>query len=205
MIKKISGFSFFIKSLFFQMEKKLSLKRENFYSIGKGVVIDNNVQINRPDRVILKDNIAIHSGTIIDSRGGVIINRNTGIGYNCIISTVEHNFENSKKIPFDNSIILNPVKIDEFVWIGMNVIIFPGVEIGEGAILSMGAVITEDVPPLAIVAGNPAQIISYRSQDHYYRLKQNNAYQNICVEEYKEIIQPFLRRRKDKVCQMLGL
>ena len=49
------------------------------------------------------------------------------------------------------------------VWIGLNAIILPACKnIGDGAIIGGGAVVTKDVPPYAIVAGNPAQIIKYR-------------------------------------------
>lgn len=48
------------------------------------------------------------------------------------------------------------------VWIGMNVLIKPGVTIGNGAVIGMGSVVTKDVPPYTIVAGNPAHVIRPR-------------------------------------------
>jgi serine acetyltransferase len=47
----------------------------------------------------------------------------------------------------------------------------PGVEVGEGAIISMGSVVFEDVPPRAIVLGNPAKIIGYRGEEHFNQCK----------------------------------
>jgi maltose O-acetyltransferase len=55
-----------------------------------------------------------------------------------------------------------PVVINDDVWIGARVIILPGVHIGRGAILGAGAVVTENVPEYAIVAGNPARVIKQR-------------------------------------------
>lgn len=52
--------------------------------------------------------------------------------------------------------------IENDVWIGMNVNIRAGVTIGTGAVVGMGSVVTKDVPPYAIVGGNPAKIIRYR-------------------------------------------
>lgn len=52
--------------------------------------------------------------------------------------------------------------IENDVWIGMNVNIRAGVTIGTGAVIGMGSIVTKNVPPYAIVAGNPARIIRYR-------------------------------------------
>lgn len=52
--------------------------------------------------------------------------------------------------------------IEHDVWIGMNTSIISGVHIGTGAIIGAGAVVTKDVEPYSIVAGNPAKLIKYR-------------------------------------------
>ena len=54
------------------------------------------------------------------------------------------------------------VTIGNDVWIGANVVILPGVRIGDGAVLAAGAVVTKDVPAYAIVGGVPAKVIRYR-------------------------------------------
>lgn len=53
-------------------------------------------------------------------------------------------------------------KIGNDVWIGENVLIKGGLKIGDGAVVGMGSVVTKDVPPYAIVAGNPATLIRMR-------------------------------------------
>lgn len=52
--------------------------------------------------------------------------------------------------------------IKDDVWIGLHSIILSGVTIGQGAIVAAGSVVTKDVPPYAIVGGNPAKVIKYR-------------------------------------------
>lgn len=54
------------------------------------------------------------------------------------------------------------VVIGNDVWIGLNALILSGVSIGDGAVIGANAVVTKDVPPYAIVAGNPARIVKYR-------------------------------------------
>ena len=53
--------------------------------------------------------------------------------------------------------------IEDDVWIGANSVILPGITIEQGAVIGAGSVVTKDVPSYAIVAGNPAKIIKYRS------------------------------------------
>lgn len=58
-----------------------------------------------------------------------------------------------------SNVAIKPVHVQDKVWIGFNAIILKGVTIGEGAIVAAGAVVTKDVPPYTIVAGNPARIV----------------------------------------------
>lgn len=69
---------------------------------------------------------------------------------------------------FENSPLRNnrPVVIGNDVWIGGNVVILPGVHIGDGAVLAAGAVVTKDVEPYAIVGGVPAKVIKYRFDEN---------------------------------------
>lgn len=57
------------------------------------------------------------------------------------------------------------IVVEDDVWIGMNVIILSGVTIGKGAVIAAGSVVTKDVPPYAVAAGNPARVIKYRFAD----------------------------------------
>lgn len=64
----------------------------------------------------------------------------------------------TEKLPENDS----DVYIEDGVWIGCNAIILRGVKVGKGAVVAAGAVVTKDVPPYAIVGGNPAKVIKYR-------------------------------------------
>jgi acetyltransferase-like isoleucine patch superfamily enzyme len=57
----------------------------------------------------------------------------------------------------------NPLEIGNDVWIGANAVILPEVNrIGDGAVIGAGAVVNRDVPPYAVVLGNPGRVVKYR-------------------------------------------
>ena len=53
--------------------------------------------------------------------------------------------------------------IGDYVWLPQRIILLPGVQIGDAAVVGTGSVVTRDVPPYAVVAGNPARIIRERA------------------------------------------
>lgn len=55
--------------------------------------------------------------------------------------------------------VAKPIIIEDHVWIATNAIVLPGVTLGRGAVVGAGAVVSKDVPPLGIVAGNPAALL----------------------------------------------
>lgn len=84
--------------------------------------------------------------------------------------TYNHNYKGAA-IPYDETYIVEDTMIGDNVWFGLEVIVLPGVSVGEGAIVQAGSVITSDVPALAIVGGHPARQFSTRDAHHYQTLK----------------------------------
>lgn len=58
--------------------------------------------------------------------------------------------------------------VNDYAWIAYNAIILPGVTIGRGAVVGAGAVVSRDVPDFAVVAGNPARVVSSRCTNFEY-------------------------------------
>ena len=88
------------------------------------------------------------------------------IGPSLTIMGGDHNFRTIGKFVIDELTKMpeddQDVVIEPDVWIGCNVTILKGVTIRHGAIVAAGSVVTKDIPPYAIVGGNPAKIIQSR-------------------------------------------
>jgi maltose O-acetyltransferase len=86
------------------------------------------------------------------------------MGPEVAIWTTNHRFDRTD-IPmmFQGNQVQKPVFIGNDVWIGTRAILLPGVHVGDHSIIGAGAVVAKDVPPWAIVVGNPARVVRYRN------------------------------------------
>ncbi|MFZ2904628.1 MAG: acyltransferase [Cyclobacteriaceae bacterium] len=73
---------------------------------------------------------------------------------------------NSPSWKWNERVISSPIIIEDNVWLGRNCMILKGVRIGEGSIVAAGAVVTKEVPPFSIVAGNPARVVRKIEKDY---------------------------------------
>lgn len=150
--------------------KKQVLKTAEFV---KGQVFVNGLTyINRRTR--LGNNVNFN-GLRILGNGKVEIGDNFHSGMDCVFLTEIHNYE-GEKIPYDDSIILKEIIIEDNVWLGHGVIVLGSVRIGEGAIIQAGAVVVKDIPKYAIAGGSPATVFKYRDEAHYCKLKQEGKF-----------------------------
>lgn len=78
------------------------------------------------------------------------------------------------------------VMIKNDVWICQNAIILSGVTIGNGAIIGAGSVVTKDVPPYGIVAGNPARLVGFRFSEEQISKLEDIAWWDWNIEKIKE-------------------
>ena len=126
-------------------------------------------------------NINVEKGAYFDSGWEIEIGNNSGLGVNC---NVPFNLKIGNEVMMGPDVIIigenhrfdaidapmrlqgfkesTPICIEDDVWIGARVIILPGIRIEKGAVIGAGAVVTKDIPPYAICAGNPARVIRFR-------------------------------------------
>lgn len=139
--------------------------REFFLGKGAEVHVGNNVLLERKVRFSLGENARVYVGdnTYLADFSNVLAIQEVNIGKNCAISwhvlfmdTSSHPFGYKGEIP---STKVAPILVEDHVWIGCRAVILKGVTIGTGAIVANNAIVTKDVPPGTMVAGNPARVI----------------------------------------------
>jgi acetyltransferase-like isoleucine patch superfamily enzyme len=182
---------------------------EQFARCGQNVQIDPRVYISHPRRMVIGDWTTIQSQSAFHSMGGVHVGSYVGIGYRVMMLTFQHRYRNAKAIPFDDGVFLQPIVIRDFAWVGWGSRVLPGVEIGEGAIVGMGSVVAQDVPPLAIVLGNPAQVVGQRSPEHFAQCKAEGRVNPHRILEiygrFEEIIPLMTKKRYERELREMGL
>lgn len=84
-----------------------------------------------------------------------------------------HRYDTLSTYPFkvmvlgekEEALTKGAIIVEDDVWIAVGVIVLSGVTIGKGAVIAAGSVVTKDIPPYAIVGGNPARVIKYRFEE----------------------------------------
>lgn len=149
--------------------------RKRCLSCGKDVGASRIPHIG--SEVILEvGNYAGFNGITITGWGKVKIGNYFHSGSNVKIMLGSHDYDNDDKIPYGKKHTTKNVVIDDFVWLGSDVIISGNIHIGEGAIVAIGSVVVKDVPKYAIVGGNPAKVIKYRDIEHFEQLRKEGKY-----------------------------
>lgn len=116
--------------------------------------------------LVIGENCCINRKCHLDCRGQITFGNNVSISPECNLITGSHDLNSADFAYISGNIILN-----NYVWLGTRAMILPGVEIGEGAVVCAGAVVTKDVKPYQIVAGIPAKVIGERNRNLNYSNK----------------------------------
>lgn len=132
-----------------------NLVREIFPSMGEGSRIMTPLTAVRPHMVNIGKRVIIMNGCLMMSAGGITIEDDAQIAANVQLISNNHDLKERMVIT------CKPVHICRQVWIGAGATILPGVTIGENSVVGAGSVVTHDVEPNTIVAGNPARVIKH--------------------------------------------
>lgn len=140
---------------------KMFLTKHKFRSFGKRSLIESSAIVYNKSEIDIGDDTNIGNFVNIWAKGGLYIGSRVLIASHVSITTLSHDYTSSN-MRF-SKVISKSIVIEDDVWIGTHAVILPGVKIGKGAVVGAGAIVTKDVPAMAIVIGNPANIVKYRT------------------------------------------
>jgi acetyltransferase-like isoleucine patch superfamily enzyme len=150
---------------------------------GNGLRIERGVRFRHPETFDIGDGVFIGEQSMIQGRinGTCVIGDHSWIGPHSFLDARQltlgeyvgwgpgakvlgsmHTGEPVTVPIIQTDLDIAPVVVEPWADIGVNAVILPGITVGRGAVVGAGAVVTEDVPPLAIVAGVPAKLLRYR-------------------------------------------
>lgn len=129
--------------------------------IGKGSTIHRGADFYDPRNIEIGEDTIIGEKAVLDGRDKIVIGNHVDIASQVMIYNAEHDV-NAEHFAAVESVTIEPVQIEDYVFIGPRVIILPGVTIKKGAVVGAGAVVTKDVAQFQIVGGVPAKPIGER-------------------------------------------
>lgn len=130
--------------------------------LGKDVLIDYGTYFRYPKKIRIGNGVSINRGcelyaAHLATGGTITIGNNVALGPHVKVFAGGHDYNTVDLVD-----TAGPVVIHDLVWVGGNSTILPGVQIGEGAVIGAGSVVTRDIPPYSVAVGNPARVIKSR-------------------------------------------
>lgn len=174
--------------------KRVTIRQSHHLTVGRSFIAQDNCEINclskrgivlgdkvtvgsyaiiRPTNLYggepgiglkMGDNSSIGPYSYIGCSGYIEIGNNVMISPRVSIYSENHNFDDTDALMIDQGVTRSFVKIEDDCWIAANSVILAGVVIGKGSVVAAGSIVTKDVPPYSVVAGNPARIVKSRTQ-----------------------------------------
>ena len=126
--------------------------------IGRGVRIQGGAKVWQPWRLAIGDNSWIDGGVSLYCVDDIRIGSNAVISEGSFICTASHDIGSETF-----NLVTRSIEIADSAWVCSRATVLPGVKIGEGAVVAAGSVVTKDVSPWTVVAGNPAKEVAKRN------------------------------------------
>lgn len=136
----------------------------NDFSLGRNSTIEDFSTINNGvGDVEIGDRTRLGMANVII--GPIKIGNDIMFAQNIVASGLNHVYEDINVPIADQHVYTSLITIEDEVWIGANAVITAGVTIGKHSVVAAGSVVTKDVPPFSIVAGNPARLLKQYNKD----------------------------------------
>lgn len=144
---------------------RIKISKNSDVTINKDVKFDRKCFLTaRGGAIIIDTGCRFNRGIMInaDIGGTIRIGKDCIIGPGVILRTANHRFSKLDKPIRHQGHKTSDITLLNDVWLGANVVVLPGVEIGKGCVVGAGAVVTKSLPDYAIAVGVPARIIASR-------------------------------------------
>jgi acetyltransferase-like isoleucine patch superfamily enzyme len=125
-----------------------------------GTVVPIELVTYTSGRIEIGNHTFINYGSSIAARALVKIGSYCHLGhYTFVMDNDQHDVVTHTELPQSE-----PVIIEDHVWIGSKAVILPGVRIGSRAVIGAGSIVTKDIPPRCVAAGNPARVLRHLTE-----------------------------------------
>ena len=148
-----------------ETERRAELLREIVGELGEGAFMQGPIYFHYGVHTKIGKRFFGNYNLTIQDDAPVTIGDDVAFGPNCTIVTPLHPL-----LPDERRMMITetgehkrlcyakPVKIGSNCWFGANVVVCPGVTIGDGCVIGAGSVVTRDIPPMSFAAGNPCRV-----------------------------------------------
>lgn len=138
-------------------EEREAIIRRLFGRVGRNITLHSPFHCDFGEQISVGDHFVGNFNLTILDEAPVTIGNHVYIGPDVGIYTVRHALLAEQR----NEGIMQslPVTIHDDVWIGGHATLLPGVTIGQGAVIGAGSVVTHDIPPQVVAAGNPCRVL----------------------------------------------
>ena len=139
-----------------RQERKEMIKKL-FGKTGKEVLVESNFECDYGYNILVGENFYMNHNCVILDGAKVEFGDNVFIGPNCGFYTAEHPLDVEQRN--QGLEYAKPIKVGNNVWFGGNVIVLPGVTIGDNVTIGAGSIVTKDIPSNVLAYGNPCKVI----------------------------------------------
>ncbi|WP_162046557.1 sugar O-acetyltransferase [Vibrio taketomensis] len=146
------------------------LLRRFFRSVGKECYVEPPLHANWGRNTSVGDYFYANFNLTLVDDTYITIGSHVMIGPNVTLSTAGHPVDPDRRRKVAQFNI--PITIGDNVWIGANVVVLPGVSIGENSVVGAGSIVTKDIPPNVVAVGNPCRVlrvIGARDKEFYFK------------------------------------
>lgn len=150
-----------------EQELRRQILEELLGKCGESILIVPGFRCQYGENIFLEDHVVINFNCTLMDNVSIHIGHHTLIGPNCSFYTVNHALDSEERE--QGFCVDAPIHIGSRVWLGGNVVVMPGIRVGDDSVIGAGSVVTKDIPAGVIAAGNPCRVLRpIHTQDKFF-------------------------------------